>query len=199
MRAYQSLLCPLFIGIVMIGACSPEDSAPITIVKGNPAHTYSNEYQCQLGTPGYESYCEDFGSQGSGGSAWNCPSSFSSQQCVGYAGAMQHLAITCPEVAYSVNTMSYYAIHYYTLGEHWDNDGRHWWAADDDHYLYGFVFMDMNNIWLTSHAFDYGQLATTIAHEFGHLMYGLNEDAAGSYGNTCGAGSQYLHTSAKRS
>ncbi len=59
------------------------------------------------------------------------------------------------------------------------------------------MFMDMNNIWVTNNAFDYGELANTLAHEYGHST-GMDEDAATAYGDECGYGSQYLRASVSR-
>jgi hypothetical protein len=68
-------------GLVLIG-CAPDAPTGAPLTGGKPANVYSYTYLCELGTPGYESYCEDFGSQGANGSPWlPCPAGLSVDRC----------------------------------------------------------------------------------------------------------------------
>ncbi|MGH7583683.1 MAG: hypothetical protein ACREL5_10710 [Gemmatimonadales bacterium] len=53
-------------GVIAMAACAPDPPTADNIA-GPKANLYSNEYECELGTPGYEDYCDDFGSLGTGG------------------------------------------------------------------------------------------------------------------------------------
>jgi hypothetical protein len=66
MKPHHCLLAVLGVGLIGIAACSPDVSTGAAVVTGKPAKVYSYTYLCELGTPGFDSYCDDFASLGSG-------------------------------------------------------------------------------------------------------------------------------------
>lgn len=72
--------------VVIIMACAPDPVTDpgVTLTHRNPTSIYSYEYLCETGDPNYSGYCEDFGSLGSGGIAWQaCPGALANdtQRC----------------------------------------------------------------------------------------------------------------------
>lgn len=104
----------------------------------------------------------------------HCASWMSYFQCDRYNLALEYLSEICPEAVWWVTGSSYNT--YYD-------------PYDTENYGYSYPD-DAYSMWLTGAAFTYGELANTIAHEYGHNV-GMNEPTANAYGNSCGYGSQY--------
>jgi hypothetical protein len=77
-----------------MAACS-QDAEPTqtTVVKGRSANYFSNEYYCDIGIPGYEEYCDDFGGGVPGDNDVACPSGLTYSQCQMFLEAMMHLEV----------------------------------------------------------------------------------------------------------
>jgi len=62
MKAHRMLLGFIAVAVVVVVGCSPDVPAETAVLTtATSAHTWSYEYLCEQGYPGYEGYCEDFG------------------------------------------------------------------------------------------------------------------------------------------
>jgi len=90
MKAYCWLLVFLGSGVIMLGACAPEQTADLpTILRAKPTSTYAYTYLCEIGDPDHINDCDDPGSSGYDGEPYGpCPVAMTQAQCWAYQDAI---------------------------------------------------------------------------------------------------------------
>lgn len=187
-------------GMSAIGACAPDAPMGSTLPHSNPANVYSYTYLCELGTPGYEMYCEDYGSAGANGTAYlPCPGGMAVNAChqfdatltaliaSGDAGCANAAQAIRNEVASGTFVFKDTVVIDPKSGKHEDAGtavGVGYTELYDDAFDYEYDidyqgdptkgFLDVN--------FD---LAATFAHEYTHQTGNADEDLAEQAGQYC--------------